>query len=310
MVKGIVETLAKTSYFAKLDKVLLSEVVSSGALVHAKKGKILIKQGAKENNHFFILLDGQLSVYRDDLFITTLNKPGQVIGEMAVLSGHLRSAQVIADKPSKLLKLSAQFLKAPSSFNFEYMRGLNQVLIERLGSTTKKTKHYEHALLEAKKNSFTDSLTTLFNRRYYDKFIKDQITKSKIQGIKCSVILTDVDHFKQYNDTYGHPAGDRALKTVAKVMKESVRKSDMPARYGGEEFVIVLPSTSKTIALRIAEKIRAEISLSHVTTVSLGVATYPEDGITPKELLQKADQALYTAKKKGRNCVMGAKTKK
>lgn len=168
----------------------------------------------------------------------------------------------------------------------------------------------------AEKSAVTDGMTGLFNRKYYDKFIEEQLMKARIQSGKCSVIMGDVDNFKHYNDTNGHQLGDEVLKKVANILRESVRESDMVARYGGEEFVVVLPGTAKKMALIVAEKIRAAIAndefpnqesqpLGNLTS-SFGVATYPENGSTPEILLKGADHCLYLAKKKGRNAVVGA----
>ena len=169
---------------------------------------------------------------------------------------------------------------------------------------------------KAEKSAVTDGLTSLFNRKYYDKFIKEQLMKSEIQGGKCSVIMSDVDNFKIYNDTNGHQLGDEVLKLVSSILKDNVRESDMVARYGGEEFIVVLPGTGKKMALLLAEKLRATIEeteflnedtqpLGKITT-SFGVSTFPENGNTPEILLKGADHCLYVAKEKGRNQVIGA----
>jgi len=128
-----------------------------------------------------------------------------------------------------------------------------------------------------------------------------------------SLILTDIDHFKKVNDTYGHPTGDEVLRRVAAILKASARKIDICARYGGEEFAIVLESTDREGARQLAERIREEISQQAFVaigqsskgpfkaTLSLGVSTYPEDGREKAELIAHSDQCLYAAKHGGRN---------
>lgn len=169
---------------------------------------------------------------------------------------------------------------------------------------------------KAEKSAVTDGMTGLFNRRYYDKFISEQLMKSEIQGGKCSVIMLDVDNFKHYNDTNGHQLGDEVLKKVASILKAGVRESDMVARYGGEEFVVVLPGTAKEMAMHVAEKLRTTMFKSDFPngknqplgflSASFGVSTFPENGKTPDVLLKGADHCLYIAKERGRNLVIGA----
>lgn len=169
---------------------------------------------------------------------------------------------------------------------------------------------------KAKKSAATDGMTGLFNRKYFDNFISQQLVKSELQGGNCSLIMLDVDNFKHYNDTNGHQLGDEVLKKVAKIIKDGIRQSDMAARYGGEEFVVVLPGTAKKMAEAIAEKLRSTVESSTfpneekqpkgILTASFGVSTYPENGMDVETLLKGADHCLYLAKERGRNNVVGA----
>jgi len=120
-------------------------------------------------------------------------------------------------------------------------------------------------------------------------------------------MMLDVDHFKSYNDQYGHPAGDSALKTVAEILKETLRGADVAARYGGEEFAILLPQTSAEEAAQIGERIRKKIERTEFSerrvTASIGIASASGDVDTPRDLISAADVALYAAKDQGRNNV-------
>lgn len=153
--------------------------------------------------------------------------------------------------------------------------------------------------------SLTDSLTGLHNRRYFELLLNNDVERSRRFRHGLSVIMGDLDRFKDYNDTFGHPAGDEALQRVAQCLREGRRKADVVVRYGGEEFAILLPETDAADALQVAEKIRAAVvnlgGLKRPLTISLGVASLRERGADAEELIDQADRALYQAKRTGRN---------
>jgi two-component system cell cycle response regulator len=153
----------------------------------------------------------------------------------------------------------------------------------------------------------TDGLTGLHNHRAFQDYLEEQFQTAMRNKQPLALILMDVDHFKQYNDTYGHQAGDEVLRQVAQILQANVREGDFVARYGGEEFVVVLPRTDSESAVAVAERLReavqsAEWQLRPVTG-SFGVASIRPDMETRQELIESADQALYQAKKNGRNRV-------
>ncbi|HVZ73582.1 MAG TPA: diguanylate cyclase [Polyangia bacterium] len=155
----------------------------------------------------------------------------------------------------------------------------------------------------------TDGLTGLVNHRTFQERFSAMLGRADRHKFPVSIILTDIDHFKKVNDTYGHPTGDDVLRKVAGILKASARKIDIGARYGGEEFAIVLESTDREGARQLAERIRNEVGAQTFqsskgpfkATMSLGIATYPEDGKEKAELIAHADQCLYAAKHGGRN---------
>jgi two-component system cell cycle response regulator len=157
----------------------------------------------------------------------------------------------------------------------------------------------------------TDGLTGLTNHRAFRERLAQIHALTERTGQKFALILTDIDHFKKVNDTYGHPVGDAVLKRVAAVFAGRARKVDVVARYGGEEFVLVLPDTDGEGAENFANKLREEVASQIMTseqgpfsvTISMGVAEYPLDTRDPNELVERADQALYRCKRSGRNCV-------
>jgi diguanylate cyclase (GGDEF)-like protein len=159
--------------------------------------------------------------------------------------------------------------------------------------------------------SITDGLTGLYNHRYFKKRLENELVRAQRYRHSLSLVFFDVDHFKNYNDTLGHPAGDVALKTVAGILKSSIRKSDIAVRYGGEEFCVILPEGDIKSAFNFAERLRNQIESHHFEkeevqpsgklTISLGVASFPKNADSSKQLIDKADAALYNAKGSGRN---------
>ena len=163
---------------------------------------------------------------------------------------------------------------------------------------------------ELERLSVTDALTGLYNRRHLMGMLSSEAQRSRRLRRPFSVLLADVDHFKQYNDTHGHPAGDAALVKLAEILRKTTRTVDCVARYGGEEFLVVLLETTTATAAVVAERIRAHVAAEAFSgermTVSIGVAECPAHGDTPESLIESVDAALYEAKAKGRDRVVAA----
>src|SRR6266403_1717199 len=161
---------------------------------------------------------------------------------------------------------------------------------------------------ELEKLSLTDSLTGLYNRRHLMGTLASEVQRSRRLRRAFAVLLADVDRFKQYNDTYGHLAGDAALVKIAEVFRKTTRQVDCVARYGGEEFVVMLLEANLATATLVAERIRSRVAEQDLgegsLTLSIGVAEYPDGGDTPEELIATADAAMYRAKSGGRNQVV------
>ena len=159
-----------------------------------------------------------------------------------------------------------------------------------------------------------DGLTGLYNRRAFGELLGQAVAREDRQGGRFGLLILDLDHFKNLNDTYGHPAGDAALKSAAEVLTRHLRKGDQAARYGGEEFVAILPGTDGGGATHLAERVREAVQKNRLVfegariglTASVGLAVWPGDGKDPDALLASADRALYAAKQAGRNRVVAA----
>jgi len=162
----------------------------------------------------------------------------------------------------------------------------------------------------ARVDAVTDGLTGLYNQRYFKQRIGEEVARATEIGHPLALLFCDLDHFKGYNDRLGHTAGDRALRAVSGVILRSIRQVDLAARYGGEEFTVILIDTTPTGALEVAERIRAGVAALDLggpergLTVSVGVASFPDDAALMEELVDKADWAMYLAKRQGRDRVL------
>jgi diguanylate cyclase (GGDEF)-like protein len=207
---------------------------------------------------------------------------------------------------------------AVSSKNITTMIGFNVILLfahfisAYLSRNLKENeKKLQELLHKFRKESVTDGLTGLYNQSHFFLLLNLQMERSKRYGTPFSLIIFDVDNFKNYNDTNGHIAGSSALKRVGDLMKEAFRTGDMLAKYGGDEFVVILPNSDKIGAFLGAERIREMVESEHFeggehqpkgkVTLSLGISAYPEHGADTREILDRADKALYSAKEGGRN---------
>ncbi|MGE4357213.1 MAG: diguanylate cyclase [Candidatus Omnitrophota bacterium] len=231
--------------------------------------------------------DAVLSLLKVDQFVLVpLKAKDKVIG--TILADNFITRKQITQEDVRLLSMFA-----------------NQA-----GLAIENSRLYEQTLIL----SNTDYITRLWNHGRFQQLMNEEIKKSLENKTPVSIIMLDIDNFKNYNDTLGHQAGDKVLQEIGNIIRDNVRKNDWACRYGGEEFAIILPQTNKEDTVKFAERLRAKIE-SHKfpheeiqplqkITVSIGVATFPEDASSKDELIYKADMAMLEAKKKGRNCTV------
>jgi diguanylate cyclase len=190
----------------------------------------------------------------------------------------------------------------------------NQRLEQRLNASKKEITELQENLETVRSESLTDPLTQLANRKFFDTTLAECIAEARARNEALSLMMTDVDHFKRFNDSFGHLTGDQVLKLVALSVKQNVKGQDTAARYGGEEFAVILPNTVLRSAITVAEHIRRAVMTKELmkrstgehlgrVTVSIGVATLQKSD-TPGSLIERADTCLYAAKHNGRNRVM------
>jgi diguanylate cyclase (GGDEF)-like protein len=224
---------------------------------------------------------------------------------MSLKEGHLNARAHVAGQ-DEISELADSFNRMAESM-LEYTTNLEQLVAER-------TTALKQANARLEQLAITDPLTQLFNRRHFEERVARDLEVARRSKRPFTIVILDVDQFKQVNDRFGHLVGDEVLQRVATVLLTNARAMDLAARIGGEEFALAMPDTDTEEAVQAVERIRKQIALprhfqaakesqAHVVTASLGVASYPEHGETLKELMSAADTALYRAKQSGRNRV-------
>ncbi len=301
--------------FRKLQNMILEIVVK---VIKAEKGSLMMLDDAEKTLTIGVAVGLSEEIARDTklevgesvagwvvknkkpLFVNNVetDQTFQTIKKKNIRTGTLMSVPLtVKDKILGTLNVSKSTPDSFSERDFELFVNLaNQAAI-----AIDNARLYRYAV--------TDEMTRLYNHRYFQQRLDEEIQRADRYENHVSLIILDVDHFKSFNDTYGHPEGDRVLKTVARLIEKNVREIDIPARYGGEEFVVICPEKSGEGSLIPAERIRTaiegydfRINGEHVPIkVSLGVCCYPDAASSKADLIQKADAALYFSKENGRN---------
>jgi diguanylate cyclase (GGDEF)-like protein len=274
-----------------------------------RKGEILIRAGSS-NEYLYLLVSGRLRIHLvyDDEPVAVL-EAGEAVGEISLIDGHPTTAYVVADTDSRLLQMDAHVLWSLVQGFHAAAFNLLLLLAQRLrrgNSVITKTRELQK---EWERYATIDCLTGLYNRRWLDSTIPKLIQRCRFANKPFSVIAIDIDHFKEFNDTYGHQAGDRAIYTVGSALGASMRPGDMVARYGGDEFLALLPEADLAVAADVARRLHAcipsqprnpEPQEPAELTISLGMAEMQASD-TAESLVRSADKALYCAKLLGRN---------
>ena len=325
---AMISTLALAEGTEQLYRSILE---MSAELVHATCGSLMFLDEAGESLH----IEAAIGM-NPNLAKSLVTRVGTGIAGKVAESGHPMLVNDIEQDtrigaPNRPRFKTKSFISIPLRWKEQTIGVLNLADKENQGIYTEKdlellvpfvnhaaglvnrTRSLERAdLLE--KLSVTDPLTELFNRRFLEKRMDEELNRGRRHGQQFTVLMIDLDHFKIYNDQNGHLAGDKALKKAARIVRTSVREMDVVARYGGEEFCVVLSGTSKRESQFVADRIRRTIEKERFPgeeglpdgrlTASIGVASYPEDGDKASSLTMAADTALYRAKADGRNRIV------
>ncbi len=275
------------------------EIVSSYSKVLGKR-----LAAGDADNLLYRLIHKQAPIYLADLS----GKSEYEFRDLAYAKSGSLLALPLSPEAGRSIGVMNLYRKSRDGFNkaelaqFEY-------LATQIASVIDKTILYHHT----KELAFTDGLTGIFNRRYFDLRYAREMLRARRYRRNLTVLMIDIDHFKLYNDTLGHLAGDHALRNVAQVLESNLRRADILCRYGGEEFVVILPEIDSKHGQIVGDKLRRAVLAASFDgeeklpqkhlSISIGIAAFPEHGETVEGILHKADQALYAAKAGGRNQV-------
>lgn len=268
----------------------------------------------QDNHILYLVLKGRLQVRLDWQGHQALAHldAGHCVGEMSIIEGKRPSAIVVTERNCQLLLIEKNIVWELIERSNAVARNLLYILSSRVRNDNLVIFESRQQQALAEQKSTIDALTNLYNRRWLDENLPRIIQRALKNKQDFCILMLDIDHFKLFNDNYGHHTGDHALTTVAETMADNIRPYDSATRYGGEEFIILLPNTSITEARIIAERLKERIrnqAISdadgqplHTLTVSIGLAELKIEQ-DAASLIKTVDTALYRAKRNGRDCV-------
>ena len=294
----------------------IKSLLANCHILHLDEDEVLVEAG-KPEKFMYLVLSGRMHVqlqWDDDQPVTILEQ-GESVGEVSILDQQPTSAFVIADQKTRVLRVDEETLWNIVDTSHLASNNLLRTLAYRLRFGNSVMHKIQSLLREFEYDATIDPLTGFYNRRWLNKMLERLIHRNQNEEAEerpLSVIMMDLDHFKNFNDSYGHLAGDRALNSIAKSLTEHLRPEDTITRYGGEEFLAVLPGSDLKDASYVAERLRVAVEDTQLLavegeklpslTLSLGIAQMLKDD-NQDSLIGAADKALYRAKDGGRNRV-------
>ena len=305
------EQLTSLRLFEGTDAAMIREQLERCEVRNVEEGTLILRPEQRDGS-VYVVLEGRLSVHLGSPQGTAvaLLDAGECAGELSFMDSKRPSAYVRAAQDTRLLVIGEEAMWDLVNTSHAVALNLLHMLARRvrhdnevITSTTQRGERLE-------REAMVDKLTGSFNRRWMDEMFVEELGHCHAEGRPACVVMIDIDHFKQYNDTQGHQGGDRALICVARVLRSQLRPDDMLARYGGEEFSVLLPTTQPDRALEVSERLRRAVEGAEIfngdgkalprVTISLGVATCPRNR-SLNASIEAADRALYSAKENGRN---------
>jgi diguanylate cyclase (GGDEF)-like protein len=297
----------------ELEKVTLLEGVDIESIQHLfapcsvrqlKLNEVLIESG-KPNRLMYALLSGRLRIHLDlEAEPITILEPGEIVGELSVIDGQATSAHVVSDGNCRVLGIDEKTAWALMHTSHNIAFNLIKVLAHRLRGGNSVISTTQKLQRKFERYAVIDALTGLYNRRWLDNTLSDQLEHCQETHRDFSVLILDLDGFKDYNDTYGHLAGDHVLCTVGQTLAEGMRAGEMIARYGGDEFIILMPDITIDLVEGVVERLRELVrqapfgpDWSDLPSISLSIGwSHMTEDDTANTLVARADEALYQDK--------------
>ncbi|MCP5155790.1 MAG: GGDEF domain-containing protein [Ectothiorhodospiraceae bacterium] len=309
-----VTELALQELFEQVDLQQIMPLLADCPTRILEPGEVLIEVG-RPNHNMFLLLSGQLSIRLESAGSVpiTFVVPGQSVGELSVIDHQPTSAYVVAELESRVLVIDEELLWILINSSHAVSSNLLYILVRRLRYGNEVIARDRERLEQYRFHATVDELTGLFNRHWLATMLPRLMHRAARQGDPLGLLMIDVDEFKQFNDRYGHLTGDQVIVGVAHRIRDGVRPMDMAVRYGGDEFLVILPGCRMADAGDVGQRLREAVAAPVVShrgvalspvTLSVGVTEMrPED--TVDAFIERADQALYQAKRSGRDTVVG-----
>jgi diguanylate cyclase (GGDEF)-like protein len=301
--------LNSIALFRGVDPDQISDLLNACGRTDIEKGRVLLTPTV-ENQCVYVILSGELSVHIGSLQSKPISvlPPGSCAGEMSLIDDQDPSAFVVATEDSHLMVISYRLLWEMVERSHAFSKNLLIVLSERVRSDNKFIANSLDVIKRAEHNAVTDPLTGLGNRRWMQEMFEREIKRLQHSGAEACLLMIDIDQFKQFNDSYGHTAGDRVVSSVAGALREQLRPTDLVARFGGDEYAALLPGIKLDQGFDTAERLRLKVmsltpqGLPIPISVSIGISAIKQSDDFDSAL-QRADAAMYAAKENGRNCV-------
>lgn len=286
-------------------------LIAACRVLRLNPGDVLLEHGAT-NTSLYLVLDGHLAVRLsspDSPAVADLDR-GETVGELSLIDHRPVSAWVVASAPSRLLQIEEGVFWDLVASSHQFAVNLLLLLSSRLRGNNASLEHSHQLRARWERVATVDVLTELHNRRWFEESWPRLVRRFQFSRDPLSLLMVDIDHFKSFNDHFGHATGDLVLAGVAKTLSRSVRPTDTVVRIGGEELAVILPNTDLAGAMVAAERLRLAVANAQVrspkdsllpqVTISVGASQLRDDD-SPLRVLERADAALYRAKTEGRN---------
>lgn len=310
-----INQIAGFPLFRGIDLREISEPLGMSEFIILYQGDILLKP-TEPNAQLFVLVEGKLSVHIEmDKNPVAILKPGECIGEMSLFEGELPSAFVMSVDTAKVLAIHKEVIWRLVDTSNAFAQNLLHLLLQRIRSGNQSLSEIQEKLQVQEISTFIDPLTGIYNRRWLNTMFKralERQNRNEGDSSKIFLLMIDIDHFKDYNDTHGHLAGDQCLRLVASTLRDNMRPADQLARYGGEEFSVLISDSHPNNSVTMGDRLRLAVSNRKIkdrrgaplpsVTISVGVAEFKKNEAL-EDLIERADLCLYKAKQQGRNRV-------